>query len=214
MTAVNRVREKHGGALRGWMGLLILLALALPSVAKVEVDFDPNLAFSQFKTYAYIGGVEHLVMMQLNLQLITDRVHRAVQREMEKKGLREVQPNQNPDLVVRYWAHSNTELSSAALGSWGPFGPFLGNYWGYMYDLMSIQSTREGLLVVDLIDTKNKDLAWRLYVAEKIINVDKGWKKADEDFTKGFESYPPSAKQFEDKKKERANEKPKPEQMQ
>jgi hypothetical protein len=79
---------------------------------------------------------------------------------------------------------------------------------------MSIQSTREGLLVVDLIDTKNKDLAWRLYGAEKIINVDKGWKKADEDFTKGFESYPPSAKQIEDKKKERANEKPKPEQMQ
>jgi hypothetical protein len=36
--------EKHGGALRGWMGLLILLALALASVAKVEIDFDPNLA--------------------------------------------------------------------------------------------------------------------------------------------------------------------------
>ena len=125
-----------------------------------------------------------------------------------------MQPNQNPDLVVRYWAHSNTELSSAVLGSWGPFGPFPGNYWGYMYDLMSIQSTREGLLVVDLIDTKNKDLAWRLCVAEKIINVDKGWNKADEDFTKGFESYPPSAKQIEDKKKERANEKPKTEQMQ
>jgi hypothetical protein len=40
------------------------------------------------------------------------------------------------------------------------------------------------------------------------------WKKADQDFSKGFESYPPSAKQLEQKKKERANEKPKPEHMQ
>jgi hypothetical protein len=48
----------------------------------------------------------------------------------------------------------------------------------------------------------------------KIVKVDKDWKKADQDFRKGFESYPPSAKQIEQKKKERANEKPKPEQMQ
>jgi hypothetical protein len=45
----------------------------------------------------------------------------------------------------------------------------------------------------------------------KIVKVDKDWKKADQDFTKGFESYPPSAKQIEAKKKERANERPKPE---
>jgi hypothetical protein len=56
VTAVNRGMEKHGGALRGWMGLLILLAMALPSVAKVGVDFDPNLAFSQFKTLPTSAG--------------------------------------------------------------------------------------------------------------------------------------------------------------
>ena len=40
------------------MGLVILLAAALPTIAKVEVDFNPSLDFSQFKTYAYIGGTE------------------------------------------------------------------------------------------------------------------------------------------------------------
>jgi hypothetical protein len=29
---------------------------------------------------------------------------------------------------------------------------------------MSASSTREGMLVLDLIDAKNKDLAWRLYL--------------------------------------------------
>ena len=40
------------------MELVILLAAALPAIAKVEVDFNPSLDFSQFKTYAYIGGKE------------------------------------------------------------------------------------------------------------------------------------------------------------
>jgi hypothetical protein len=211
MKRTGRAAEKRGAALRAWLGLLVLLAVALPTMAKVEVDFNPNLDFSQFKTYAYIGGVEHLVMMQLNPELINDRVHRAVQRELNKKGLREVQPTENPDLVVRYWASSQVQLNVAATGNWGPYGPYLGTYWGFMYNTMSASSTREGMLVLDLIDARNKDLAWRLYLVRKIVKVDKDWKKADQDFTEGFESYPPSAKQIDEKKKDRAIEKPKPE---
>ena len=74
-------------------------------------------------------------------------------------------------------------------------------------------SASKGMLVLDLIDAKNEDVAWRLYLVRKIVKVDKDWKKADQDFSNGFESYPPSAKQIEQKKKERANEKPTPEQM-
>ena len=211
---MNRVSGKRGAALRVRIGLLVLLMAGLPAMAKVEVDFNPNLDFSQFNTYAYIGGVEHLVMLQLNPELINDRVHRAVQRELTNKGLREVQPSENPDLVVRYWANSQVQVNVAATGNWGPYGPYLGTYWGFLYDTMSASSTREGMLVLDRIDAKNKDLAWRLYLVRKIVKVDKDWKKADQDFRQGFESYPPSVKQIEQKKKERANEKPKPEQMQ
>jgi len=214
MDRTSGLLAKQGSALRVWMGLVVLLVAALPAMAKVEIDFNPSLDFSQFKTYAYIGGVEHLVMLQLNPELINDRVHRAVQRELTKKGLREVQATENPDLVVRYWANSQVQVNVAATGNWGPYGPYLGTYWGFLYDTMSASSTREGMLVLDLIDAKNKDLAWRLYLVQKIVKVDKDWQKADRDFTKGFESYPPSAKQIAEKKKERANEKPKPEQVQ
>jgi hypothetical protein len=69
------------------------------------------------------------------------------------------------------------------------------------------------MLVLDLIDAKNKDLAWRLNLERKIVKVDKDWKKSDQDFSTGFERYPPSAKQIEQNKKERANEKLKPEQI-
>jgi len=59
---MNRVSGKRAAALQVGIGLLVLLMAGLPAMTKVEFDFNPNLDFSQFKTYAYIGGVEHLAL--------------------------------------------------------------------------------------------------------------------------------------------------------
>jgi hypothetical protein len=193
-------------------GLLIILLAAGPLFAKTTVDFDPNLDFSRYKTFAFLGGVENLVMMQVNPDLIDIRVHRAVARELTKKGLREVQPGENPDLVVRYWANSSQQVNVSTMGNWGPYGPYIGSYWGWIYNDVSATSTREGSLIVDLIDPRSKNLAWRLYLIRKITNQDKDWKKVDDEFTKAFEAYPPSDKARDDKKKERAAHPPKPDQ--
>ena len=190
--------------------LAVLLA-AIPLLAKTAVDFDPSIDFSKYKTFAYLGGVENLVMMQLNPDLIRSRIHRSAVRELTKKGLREVLPNENPDLVVRFWVNSSQQVNIAVLGDWGPYGPYIGSYWGWMYNDVSASSAREGSLVLDLIDAKAKSLAWRLYLIRKITSLDKDWNKADDEITKAFESYPPSAKEKEEKKRERAAHPPKPE---
>lgn len=194
--------------------LLLAAALffwVLPVCAKVQVDFNPDVDFSKYKTFAYIGGVEKLVMLQLNPELIRDRVHRSVTRELTAKGLREVQPGENPDLVVRYWANSSSQLNVAATGNSGPYGPYIGSYWGFMYYTVSATTQREGSLVLDLIDPHKTDLVWRLYIIRRINNVDKAWKGAEQDFSKGFESYPPSQKEIAAKRKERLEHKPKDE---
>lgn len=191
----------------------LYLLTAFPAFAKTDVDFDPNLNFSKFKTFAFIGGVENLVMLPVNPELINNRVHRAVTREMTTKGLREVQANQNPDLVVRYWASTSQQVNVATMGNWGPYGAYIGSYWGWMYDSTSASSSKEGCLIVDLIDPRTKSLAWRVYLTRKLSNADKDWKKADEEFTKAFESYPPSNKEKEVKRKERAVHPPKNDQQ-
>jgi hypothetical protein len=182
--------------------LLFLGALCLPATAKISIDFDPDLDFSKYKTFAYIGGVENLVMLQLNPDLINIRIHRMVVRELEKKGLREVNPNQSPDLVVRYWASSESQVNVAVMGNWGPYGPYIGSYWGNIYNSVTASNRREGTLILDLIDAKVKNLAWRLYLTRKLSDPDKDWKKADEEFTEGFKSYPPSDKDKAEKRKE------------
>ena len=119
---------------------LSLLLFAVPVMGKTVVDFDPNLDFSRFKTFAFIGGVEHLNMLQVNPDLIKDRVHRITSAELVKKGLREVQPNENPDLVVRYWANSQQDLSVGVQTNFGIYEPFIGSYWGFTYNTVAATS--------------------------------------------------------------------------
>ena len=184
---------------------------ALPLLAKTEVDFDPNLNFSKYKTFAFIGGVENLVMLPVDSVVMDNRVRRAVTRELTGKGLREVQPGQIPDLVVRYLVTTSQQVNVGTLGNWGPYGPSIGSYWGWMYDSVSAAS-KDGSLLVDLIDAKGKNLAWRVYLIRKLTSSDKDWNKADEDFAKAFQSYPPSDKDKEAKRKERTEHAPKPNQ--
>ena len=193
---------------------LLAMLLAPSARAKMNVDFNPNLDFSKFKTFAYVGGVEHLMQEQLNPNEIRNDIHDAVARELTSRGLKEVNRDQNPDLVVRYLAITDAHANFAATGGWGGFDPFIVDYWAYSYDLWTATVTREGSLMIDLIDVKKKDLAWRLLMEEKILNVDKTWAKVKQEITKAFESYPPTEKQKEEKIKERAEHPPKPQKPQ
>ena len=185
-------------------GLLFVLLWAMATNAKMATDFNPNLDFTKYKTFAYIGGVESLVRMQLNPEMLNNRIHRAVVRELSAKGLREVQPEENPDLVVRYWveAESNAQLTGTA--HWGMYGSYYYGYWTVMYTTMSTPVTHKGLLGIEMIDAKARELAWRLFVSEKIIHndPDKIWKTADANIIKAYRSYPPTADAIVKKKAE------------
>ena len=207
MTDKNSVLRGHFAAVRFLLAILTLVSgLAFPACAKTTIDFDPNLDFSKFKTFAYIGGVENLVMIQLNPDLINIRLHHMVVRELEKKGLHEVNPGQNPDLIVRYWANPETQVDVAVMGNWGAYGPFIGSDWGYLYNTVISTNRHQGTLVLDLIDPKAKALVWRVYVVRKMSDPDKDPKKAEEEFTDGFKSYPPSDKDKEEKRQERGRQ--------
>jgi hypothetical protein len=172
--------------------------------AKMATDFNPHLDFSKYKTFAYVGGVESLVMMQLNPDLLNNRIHRAVVRELTSKGLREVQPEQNPDLVVRYWVEAESNAQVTGTAHWGTYGSYYYGYWTVMYTTMSTPVTHKGLLGIELIDANARDLAWRLFVSEKIIHndPDKIWKTAEKNIIKAFKNYPPTAEAIEEKKAE------------
>jgi hypothetical protein len=189
---------------------LLTLILAPRATAKMGVDFDPRLDFSKYKTFAYVGGVNTLEFRQLNPNFISDKVHAGVAQALTERGLKEVKLEQQPDLVVRYWANSQSQVVTAGAGTWGQFGSYVSDYWAYTYDLMTAEASLDATLVIDLIDLKRKDLAWRLYLEQKIVDDDSIWPKVLGEISKGFKSYPPSKKEIEEKRKERAEHPPKP----
>jgi uncharacterized protein DUF4136 len=205
MTDKNPVLRGRRAAVRLSFAILAFLSgLALSVAAKTTIDFDPSVDFSKFKTFAYIGGVENLVAIQINPDLINIRFHHMVVRELEKKGLHEVNPSQNPDLIVRYWANPETSVDVAVMGNWGPYGPYVGREWGPVYNAVSSSSHHLGTLILDLIDPKGKALVWRVYLVRKMSDPDKDPKKAEDEFSDSFKSYPPAEKEKEEKRQERA----------
>ena len=192
--------------------LLASMSLAPRSSAKTVIDFDPNLDYSKFKTFTYLGGVEHLAMLPLNPDQIRDEIHAAVSRELQKRGLKEVKADENPDLAVRYWVNTQSDVDYAPTGNWNGFALYVGDYWAYTFDLMNATNTQEGSLLIDLIDVRKKDLAWRIYLEQKVLNLNDVWKKVNEEIAKAFNSFPPNEKEKEEKRKERAEHPPKPSQ--
>lgn len=189
---------------RVWFSLVFAILLTVsPLFAKTVVDFDPKINFLKYKTFAFVGGVENLLMFEVNPGLVSERVHRAVNRELTQKGLHEVQVNQNPDLLVRFWANPSSQVNVATMGEWGAYRPYIDSYWARTYQEVSASGRKEGALLIDLVDPKSKTLVWRLYLIHKITTPDKEWKKADEELSKGFESYPPSEREKQEKQKER-----------
>jgi hypothetical protein len=205
-----RLLPENEGLLVLLRGCLFLLLFALPAAAKVATDFDPSLDFSKYKTFAYIGGVENLDRMQMNPDLLGNRIHRSVTRELTTRGLREVTPEENPDLVVRYWVDTQVDanVSTGSSTNWGVYGSYYGYHWGPIYHSMTAYSTRQGTLGIELINAKTKDLAWRMFASAKLYHTDpdKVWKTADDNIKNAFNGYPPSPKAIEAKKKEWAKE--------
>jgi hypothetical protein len=185
--------------------LIVTLAFSsTPARAKTNIDLNPNLDFTKYKTFAFIGGVEHLAMMQVNPNQLRDTIHDSVTRGLTQRGLKEVGREQNPDLVVRYLAESNSQLNYAGDDNWGGYDKFTADWWSLQYTLWFTSTTREGSLMIDLIDAKRRDLAWRLFLQEKILNVDKAPEKIQKEIAKGFESFPPTEKDKEEVRKEHA----------
>lgn len=188
---------------------VLILTFAVLSVAardKSNIDLNPNLDFTQYKTFAFIGGVQHLDRLQLNPNLIRDTVHDSVSRALTAHGLKEVPRDQHPDLVVRYLVETNTQINFSGEDDWGGYDMYTADWWSQAYTVWLSSTTRQGSLMIDLIDAKRRDLAWRLFLQQQLLNVDKLPEKVDKEIAKGFESYPPTEKDKEEARKEHAKQ--------
>ncbi len=163
---------------------------------KINVNYDKQLDFAQFKTYAWapLGAVVH--------PMLAANVVGAIDDEMKARGLQRVEMNQNPGLIIRVYGsmdrdstlYSNDPLYMAT-GGIPPFDPsFSGPMLTGQYGNTTV-TIHKGQLVVDLIDAVNKKLIWRGMAQQNLAahNPDKLLSQVNTAIAKMFKQYPVKA---------------------
>ena len=159
---------------RTMMCIAILALAALPVAAKddIFVDYDHDVDFSTFKTFAYGEAKKG---MRAQEELTDQRIVEGIVERMIAGGLQQVDADADPDLVVTYQLTSQTGVRKDVTGiapvasmwgsgwGWGAgFGPGWGYGGGTWFTATSMTSTYAvGSLLVAAFDTSTKLGVWR-----------------------------------------------------
>ena len=171
---------------------IFLLLMLLASCDRVSVysDYDKNVDFAPYKTYAYFKpGIDKVEISDLDKR----RILHAIDDQMQAKGFTK---SENPDLLINIFTKSREQLSVNQFSAGWGYG------WGYgwnpymMYGgTTTVSSSTEGTLFIDLIDAKKKEMIWQGEgVGTLTKNVDKKDAKITEFVSKILAQYPPVKK--------------------
>jgi hypothetical protein len=168
-----------------YIAVLMLLVAPAAWAQKVDVDFNSNVDFSKFKTYAWLES-KHPAK-----GLWPQRVIDGIDKQLQAKGLKKVEMSQNPDLEVVY----NSGVKERTTVEGYDYGYGYGPWWGWGGPRSTTYQTyvdKEATLAVDLVDTAQKEMVWRGVARDTLSDSsEKNQKKLDKALEKMFKKYPP-----------------------
>ncbi len=166
--------------------VLAFFILASCSSVRVNSDYDKKANFNNYKTYAFLkSGVDKVEISDLDKK----RILRSIDEVMTTKGFTK---DANPDILISIFTKEKERVD--IYNSYG-FGWGWNPYWGMGMNYNRVSTTPEGVLYIDLIDAKTKELVWQ---GEGSGNLTKDTNKKDERIqtfvSKILEQYPPEIK--------------------
>lgn len=176
--------------LAGLTALMLMPAMALAQ--KVSYDFDKTTNFASLKTYAFKDGTP------VGQKLIDDRIVAAIEAQMTAKGF--TKAASNPDVFVVYHVafDKQKDISTFSSGYGGGYGPYAYRWGGGMgTSTTQVRDILVGTLVIDMIDAKPGQVAWRGMATKEIdtkAKPEKRDKSINSAVEKVFKNYPPKQK--------------------
>ena len=168
-----------------WIPVVIFLAATTGWAQKVDVDFNSNVNFSKFKTYAWLES-KHPAK-----GLWPQRIMDGVDKQLQAKGLMRVEMSVHPDMEVVY----NSGVKERTTVEGYDYGYGYGPWWGWGGPRGTTYQTyvdKEATLAVDLVDTAEKEMVWRGVARDTLSDSsEKNQKKLDQALVKMFKKYPP-----------------------
>ncbi|MDH3520255.1 MAG: DUF4136 domain-containing protein [Myxococcales bacterium] len=148
-------------------GLVLLVGCAH---LKIRSDYDSEVDFSQFRSFAWLdppvkaetaeSPAEDLVDPFAKNSLLDKRVRKAVERELLARGY-EMANGSEPEFEIQYHVvlRERTKIRSYPT----VYGGYYGYPYGYGGSIGSVSSYdyQEGTLILDVIDARTQQIAWR-----------------------------------------------------
>jgi Domain of unknown function (DUF4136) len=165
---------------KGLFSLATIFAfVASVAFASIQTDYDHAIDFSQYHTYSW-GQV------QTKDSLWADRVKQGIDQQLQAKDWKLV--TSDADVVVVALADSHNQQEEETFYTGG------GWRWGGMGGVAttSTYTTRQGVLVISMFDTKTKKLAWRGTATGGLSDKpDKNVGKLNKAISKMLDKFPP-----------------------
>ncbi|MBL7869576.1 MAG: DUF4136 domain-containing protein [Flavobacterium lindanitolerans] len=170
--------------------LLFLFVLVSCSSVQVATDYDKNVDFANYKSFAFFkSGIDKVEISDLDKR----RILNAIDAELTAKGITK---SENPDLLVNIFTKSRQQVDVNQFNAgWGYGWGWGWNPWMWGGRSTTVSTTTEGTLYIDLIDARKKELIWQGEgVGVLTQNINKKEERIKEFVKKILEKYPPGKK--------------------
>jgi hypothetical protein len=168
------------------LGMMVLTAGRL-SAQQVKTDYDRSANFGQYKTYSW-------ERVKTKDALDVDRIKTAVNAALAAKGWTLVDAGGDVSIVGIEMTRNQQTLNTFYDGFGGGWGWRRFGGGGFGEATTTTETYKVGTLVVDLFDTKTKQLIWRGASSDTLSNnSDKNIKNLDKGVEKMFKNFPPGS---------------------
>ena len=168
----------------------MILFASTSSAQQVKTDYDRSANFAQYKTYSW-------EQVKTKDPLDVDRIKSDVNAVLAAKGWTQVASGGDVSIIALQMTQNQQTLNTFYDGFGGGWGyrRFGGGGFGGFGDATTTTETyKVGTLVVDLFDTKTKQLLWRGSASDTLSNnSNTNIKNLDKGVEKMFKQFPPGS---------------------
>ena len=169
-------------------GLIVMLLFAgTASAQEVKTDYDRGANFAQYKTYSW-------AQVKTKDPLDIDRIKNAVNAVLSAKGWTKVDSGGDVSIVAMEITRNQQTLNTFYDGFGGGWGWRRVGGGGFGEATTTTDTYKVGTVVVDLFDTKTKQLIWRGSSSDTLSdNSEKNIRNLDKGVDKMFKQFPPGS---------------------
>jgi Domain of unknown function (DUF4136) len=168
------------------VGMTLVFA-GMASAQQEKTDYDRSANFARYKTYSW----EHVATKD---PLNVDRIKHAVNAVFAARGWTLVDSSPDVAVLAMEITRDQQTLNTFYDGFGGGWGWRRFGGGGFGEATTTTDTYKVGTVVVDLFDTKTKQLIWRGAASDTLSNnSDKNIKNLNESVDKMFKHFPPGA---------------------